>query len=253
MDSSLSNGSCDEPGSASELTSHFSGSRATDFHRRSKALRQRTDNPRRVVVCPRGFRARGILTITPSARRWRSRALTPAARRWRATPSGARPLLSGHEPRPARAHQVARRAEDGGEIERAFKTAAALDEQFDYAGPDPCLGLLYYEAPASAAWGAGRRRASISNARRNCAGLPLNRLNLAEAYLKWREKKLLQRDTHALEKSGPRHRQIFPGRIGSGMAGLAAARKAAREFGTAAEALIRRQIQARKARGSGGV
>ena len=33
------------------------------------------------------------------------------------------------------------------EMEREFKTAAELDEHFDYAGPARCLGLLYRDAP----------------------------------------------------------------------------------------------------------
>src|ERR1039458_1919307 len=34
------------------------------------------------------------------------------------------------------------------EIEREFKTAADLDETYDFAGPPRCLGLLYRDAPS---------------------------------------------------------------------------------------------------------
>ena len=99
-----------------------------------------------------------------------------------------------------------------GEMERAFKTAATLDEHFDYAGPDRCLGLLYYEAPVIGSVGSRTKaRKHLERAVELEPGFPENRLNLAEAYLKWREKKLLQRELEALEKLQPAARTNFPG------------------------------------------
>lgn len=99
-----------------------------------------------------------------------------------------------------------------GEMERAFKTAATLDEHFDSAGPDRCLGLLYYEAPVIGSVGSRpKARKHLERAAELAPEFPENRLNLAEAYLKWREKKLLQRELDALEKLQPAARTNFAG------------------------------------------
>jgi tetratricopeptide (TPR) repeat protein len=74
-----------------------------------------------------------------------------------------------------------------GEMEREFHTAADLDEQFDFAGPKRCLGLLYRDAPG---WplSIGNRHDALEFLQ-NAAALapddPENILNLAETYLKW--------------------------------------------------------------------
>jgi len=99
-----------------------------------------------------------------------------------------------------------------GEMERAFKTAVTLEERFDHAGPDRCLGLLYYEAPVIGSVGSRTKaRKHLERAAELAPGLPENRLNLAEAYLKWREKKLLQRELDALEKIWPVAKTNFAG------------------------------------------
>jgi tetratricopeptide (TPR) repeat protein len=91
-----------------------------------------------------------------------------------------------------------------GEMERAFKAAAALDEQFDHAGADRCLGLLYYEAPVIGSVGSRTKaRKYLERAAELAPDFPENRLNLAEAYLKWREKTLLKRELDALAKLWP--------------------------------------------------
>ena len=99
------------------------------------------------------------------------------------------------------------------EMEREFKTARDLDAKFDYAGPDRNLGLLYLEAPG---WPASI--GSRSNARRHleravelAPGFPENRLCLLEAYLKWGEKKSVQRELKAVEDLLPRARKEFAG------------------------------------------
>jgi tetratricopeptide (TPR) repeat protein len=99
-----------------------------------------------------------------------------------------------------------------GEMERAFKTAANLDECLNYAGPDRCLGLLYYEAPVIGSVGSrAKARKHLERAAELAPGFPENRLNLADAYLKWRDKKPLQRELDALEKLWPAARTNFTG------------------------------------------
>ena len=99
-----------------------------------------------------------------------------------------------------------------GEMERGFKTAATLDELFDHAGPDRCLGLLYYEAPVLGSVGSRMKaRRHLEHAAELAPEFPENRLNLADAYLKWREKKALQRELDALEKLWPAARTNFAG------------------------------------------
>jgi len=99
-----------------------------------------------------------------------------------------------------------------GEMERTFKAAASLDEQFNYAGPDRCLGLLYYEAPVIGSVGSRlKARKHLERAAELAPEFPENRLNLAEAYLKWREKKPLQRELDELQKLWPAVSANFPG------------------------------------------
>ena len=72
-----------------------------------------------------------------------------------------------------------------GEMERAFQAAAELDAQFAHAGPDRCLGLLYYQAPVIGSVGSRTKaRKHLERAAEIAPGFPENRLNLAEAYLK---------------------------------------------------------------------
>jgi tetratricopeptide (TPR) repeat protein len=99
-----------------------------------------------------------------------------------------------------------------GEMERAFKTAAALDELFDHAGADRCLGLLYYEAPVIGSVGSRTKaRKHLERAAELAPVFPENRLNLADAYLKWREKKPLQRELDELQKLWPAAQTNFAG------------------------------------------
>lgn len=97
------------------------------------------------------------------------------------------------------------------EMEREFKAARALDEQLDHAGPDRCLGLLYFEAPAFGSVGSrSKARKHLERAAELAPDFPPNRLNLAEAYLKWREKNLLKSELAALEKLWPAAKASFP-------------------------------------------
>ena len=99
------------------------------------------------------------------------------------------------------------------DMEEEFKAAIALDEQFDYAGPDRFLGQLYYQAPGWPASVGSQRKARkhMERAVEFAPDYPENRLNLAEAYLKWREKKLWPRELEALEALWPAARTNFTG------------------------------------------
>ena len=99
------------------------------------------------------------------------------------------------------------------EMEGSFKKARQLDENFDYAGADRFLGQLYHQAPG---WPASV--GSQSKARKHlerCVELapdyPENRISLAEASLKWRDKKLAQRELDALAKLWPSAKTNFAG------------------------------------------
>jgi len=97
-------------------------------------------------------------------------------------------------------------------MEREFKTARDLDEHFDFAGPDRNLGLLYAEAPALISIGSrSKARKHLERAVELAPEFPENRLNLAEAYAKWHDKKLLQRELDALEKLWPAAQTNFAG------------------------------------------
>lgn len=99
-----------------------------------------------------------------------------------------------------------------GEMERAFQTAAILDERFDHAGPQRNLGLLYYEAPVIGSVGSRTKaRKHLERAAELAPDYPENRLNLAEAYLKWRDRQPLKRELDALQKLWPAAKTNFIG------------------------------------------
>jgi tetratricopeptide (TPR) repeat protein len=90
------------------------------------------------------------------------------------------------------------------EMEREFKAARQMDEHLDFAGPDRNLGLLYFEAPAFASVGSrSKARHHLQRAVELAPDYPENRLNLAEAYLKWGDNKGATRELMALEKLWP--------------------------------------------------
>jgi hypothetical protein len=87
------------------------------------------------------------------------------------------------------------------EMERSFNKARELEAQFDYAGPDRCLGLLYRDAPG---WpiSVGSRSKARPHLERACElarEYPENQLNLLEAWLKWGERKKAQAELNTVE------------------------------------------------------
>jgi hypothetical protein len=98
------------------------------------------------------------------------------------------------------------------EMEREFKTARALDEQFNRGGADRALGRLYFEAPTTLSIGnKTKARHHLQRAAILFPEYPENRLNLAEAYVAWQDKKGLQQELQAIEKIWPAARTNFTG------------------------------------------
>lgn len=92
-----------------------------------------------------------------------------------------------------------------GQMEAEFKIALSLDPQFDFAGADRGLGLLYLEAPG---WPASigsktKARQYLQKALKLFPDFPENLLDLIEAELKWNEKRDALRDLAALNELWP--------------------------------------------------
>jgi tetratricopeptide (TPR) repeat protein len=86
------------------------------------------------------------------------------------------------------------------EMEVRLKAARELDPQFDYAGPDRSLGLLYLDAPGWPASIGSRAKARqhLERAVELAPDFPENRLCLLEALLKWGERKNAERHAQGL-------------------------------------------------------
>lgn len=76
------------------------------------------------------------------------------------------------------------------EVEHEFKRAAELNDAIDFAGPARTLGLLYFQAPGWPLSVGNKHKARewLERAVVRSPEFPENQLNLAEAYLKWRQK-----------------------------------------------------------------
>ena len=76
------------------------------------------------------------------------------------------------------------------DIEREFKLSVALDENFDFAGSDRCLGLLYRDAPGWPISIGNKRKARefLERAATVAPAYPENQLSLAESFLQWRQR-----------------------------------------------------------------
>jgi tetratricopeptide (TPR) repeat protein len=99
------------------------------------------------------------------------------------------------------------------EMEREFKTAAGLDEKFDFAGPERNLGLLYRDAPGWPASIGSKRKARnfLERAVKLAPDYPENHLNLAESYLQWRENDSARLKLNALDSLWPKAQTNFTG------------------------------------------
>jgi tetratricopeptide (TPR) repeat protein len=98
------------------------------------------------------------------------------------------------------------------DMEREFLAACALDEHFDYGGPDRNLGLLYWEAPIIASIGSrSKARQHLERAVALAPDFLENRLNLIEAYLKWDYHAEALRELQNLETIWPDAQKKFTG------------------------------------------
>ena len=99
------------------------------------------------------------------------------------------------------------------EMEHEFKSARALDEHFDSAGPDRNLGQLYFQAPGWPASIGSRSKAHkhLERAVELAPGFPENRLNLMEAYCEWKDRRGIQREMKAITALWPAARTNFTG------------------------------------------
>ena len=99
------------------------------------------------------------------------------------------------------------------EMEREFGLAGSLDNKFDDAGPDRNLGLIYSDAPGWPTSIGSRSKAKqcLERAVALAPGYPENHLHLLDAYLKWGEKKNIQRELKATEELWPKAKKEFTG------------------------------------------
>ena len=99
------------------------------------------------------------------------------------------------------------------EMEGSFKKARQLDEQFAFAGSDRFLGLLYLQAPGwpTSVGSKSKARSHLQRAVILAPEYPENRLNLAEAYLRWRETVAARREIQAVEILLPSAKTNFTG------------------------------------------
>lgn len=98
------------------------------------------------------------------------------------------------------------------EMEGEFLAALALDEHFDFAGPDRNLGLVYWQAPVIGSIGnRSKARQHLQAAVQLAPDFPENHLNLIEACLKWGDHAEAQRQLDELEKLWPAAQKQFTG------------------------------------------
>jgi tetratricopeptide (TPR) repeat protein len=99
------------------------------------------------------------------------------------------------------------------QMENEFEQARDLDPNFDYAGPDRNLAMLYLDAPS---WPVSvgskiKARQHFQRALKLSPDYPGNRLNLIEAELKWDEKKDAAAGLEALDQLWPEARKKLAG------------------------------------------
>jgi len=130
-----------------------------------------------------------------------------------------------HEPKNMQAHynlglnlgQLARTKSLGAlsivdEMEKEFTAARAMDEKYDFAGPDRTLGMLYYEAPSTISIGnRSKAKTHLQRAVELAPEFPENRLSLAEARLQWRDRDGARKELDALDAGLTKARAQFTG------------------------------------------
>jgi len=98
------------------------------------------------------------------------------------------------------------------EMEAEFKTARALDELFDYAGPDRNLGRLYFQAPSTLSVGDRKlAKVHLDKAAKLAPDYPENQLNLIEAALRWNQLGTARKELEAFDSKLDEARRTFSG------------------------------------------
>lgn len=99
------------------------------------------------------------------------------------------------------------------DMEREFSIAAELDQNFDFAGPDRNLGMLYLEAPGwpMSIGSRSKARQHLLRAAQLSPDYPENHLNLLEAYRKWGDTEGVQREAKKFQELLPEARKKFSG------------------------------------------
>ena len=99
------------------------------------------------------------------------------------------------------------------QMEHEFKTAADLDRNFDYAGPERSLGLLYRDAPVWPFSIGSRRKAreNLEQSAKLAPDYPENHLNLAETFLQWHDTDNAKNELTALDALWPGARASLTG------------------------------------------
>jgi hypothetical protein len=96
-------------------------------------------------------------------------------------------------------------------IQRDPKSAPAHYYLGLNAGPDRFVGQLYLQAPGWSVGSQSKARKHLQRAAELAPDYPENRLNLAEAANRWRDKKLAQRELEALQALWPAAKTNFAG------------------------------------------
>ena len=99
------------------------------------------------------------------------------------------------------------------EMEREWGLAGSFDEKLDYAGADRNIGVLYLEAPGWPVSIGSRSKAKqhLQRAVELAPNYPENRLNLMDAYLKWGDRKKLEREMKTFRELLPKAKTEFAG------------------------------------------
>lgn len=99
------------------------------------------------------------------------------------------------------------------EMEREWGLAGSFDQKFDYAGADRNLGVLYLEAPGWPVSIGSRSKAKqhLQRAVELAPNYPENHLTLMDAYLKWSDRKKLEREMKTFEELLPKAKKEFAG------------------------------------------
>lgn len=98
-------------------------------------------------------------------------------------------------------------------IESSLLTAKSLDPNYDFAGPDRGLGLLYRDAPG---WPISlgnktKARTHLAAAGKLAPSYPDNLLNLLEAHVQWKERKVAREQLESITKQWPALKRQFTG------------------------------------------